>query len=210
MYVCTDLSIELILFNICFHLYIYLGVTCDIGMLSGQDWSSPCSSYHSYSSDRETLKPGSYEGTPSELSWRYQSTLPNSSDLDSVKPPQAGAELKREAHLKRQEGNFTRTLEQKRHRDYYSCPAWCPHSPPFIHHHHSLSPHTCHHDRMEFENGPAHHSTEMLAVLQCFNKYKFPSWNLSYFPTCTFGNTSSTLGFFGLKIWLPWMDTTER
>lgn len=35
---------------------------------------------------RETLKPGSHKGTPSEISWRDQSALSNPSDLVLVRP----------------------------------------------------------------------------------------------------------------------------
>ena len=56
MYVFVNfLSIKFILFNICFYLSIYLGVPCDIGMLSGQRWISQGSSGHSHSSDKERL-----------------------------------------------------------------------------------------------------------------------------------------------------------
>lgn len=59
---------------------------------------------------RQTLKPGGHEGTSWELSRWYQSTLLDSSDLVSVRPPSPGTLLTAEAHLKRQEESFAGSL----------------------------------------------------------------------------------------------------
>ena len=58
MYVCIYwlfLSIDLLLWNIHFYLFISLDAKCDIGKVSGQVLISQHSSYHSHNSDRDRL-----------------------------------------------------------------------------------------------------------------------------------------------------------
>lgn len=79
----------------------------------------------------EVLKSGGHKGTPWELSWSCRSTLLHSSNLVLVRPPSPGTQQKIDAQLKRQDGHFTRSLEQKQQRDLHSFLSsclWCLHS----------------------------------------------------------------------------------
>ena len=79
----------------------------------------------------EVLKSGGHKGTPWELPWSCRSTLLHSSNLVLVRPPSPGTQQKIDAQLKRQDGHFTRSLEQKQQRDLHSFLSsclWCLHS----------------------------------------------------------------------------------